>query len=75
MKHVLLTAAAAATIATGATAQEVTLGRFFGACEEAGTDTTTSVAEASSSQSIITCRDPRSWTGSPYNTPADDWGN
>ena len=57
MKHVLLTAAAAATITTGAIAQEVTLGRFFGACEDAGTDTTKSVGEACIIQSIINAAD------------------
>ena len=57
MKHVLLTAAAAATLATGALAQEITLGRFFGACEDAGTDTTTSVGEACIIQSIINAAD------------------
>ncbi|KPP86303.1 MAG: multiple sugar transport system substrate-binding protein [Rhodobacteraceae bacterium HLUCCA08] len=74
MKHVLLTAAAAATIATGATAQEVTLGRFFGACEEAGTDTTTSVGEACIIQSIINAADAE-LDGITINTLPTDWGN
>ena len=46
MKHLIIGAAVAATIATGASAQDVTLGRFFGACEDAGTDTKASVGEA-----------------------------
>jgi len=74
MKHVLLTAAAAATFATGALAQEVTLGRFFGACEDAGTDTTTSVGEACIIQSIINAADAEI-DGVDINTLPTDWGN
>ncbi len=74
MKHVLLTAAAAATLATGAAAQEVTLGRFFGACEDAGTDTTTSVGEACIIQSIINAADAE-LDGITINTLPTDWGN
>ena len=74
MKHVLLTAAAAATITTGAIAQEVTLGRFFGACEDAGTDTTTSVGEACIIQSIINAADAE-LDGITINTLPTDWGN
>jgi multiple sugar transport system substrate-binding protein len=74
MKHVLLTAAAAATLATGALAQEVTLGRFFGACEDAGTDTTTSVGEACIIQSIINAADAEI-EGVTINTLPTDWGN
>ena len=77
MKHVLLTAAAAATLATGAPgamAQEVTLGRFFGACEDAGTDTTTSVGEACIIQSIINAADAE-LDGVTVNTLPTDWGN
>ena len=74
MKHVLLTAAAAATLATGAMAQEVTLGRFFGACEDAGTDTTTSVGEACIIQSIINAADAE-LEGIDINTLPTDWGN
>ena len=74
MKHVLLTAAAAATLATGAFAQEVTLGRFFGACEDAGTDTTTSVGEACIIQSIINAADAE-LDGISINTLPTDWGN
>ena len=74
MKHVLLTAAAAATLATGALAQEVTLGRFFGACEDAGTDTTTSTGEACIIQSIINAADAE-LDGISINTLPTDWGN
>lgn len=74
MKLVLLSAAAAATIATGAMAQEVTLGRFFGACEDAGTDTTTSVGEACIIQSIINAADAE-LEGISINTLPTDWGN
>ncbi len=74
MKHVLLTAAVAATIATGALAQEVTLGRFFGACEDAGTDTTTSTGEACIIQSIINAASAE-LDGITVNTLPTDWGN
>ena len=79
MKHLIINAAAAATIATGATdaaAQdtEVTLGRFFGACEDAGTDTTASVGEACIIQSIINAADAEI-DGVTVNTLPTDWGN
>ena len=74
MKHVLFSAAAAATLATGVFAQEVTLGRFFGACEDAGTDTTTSTGEACIIQSIINAADAE-LDGITINTLPTDWGN
>ncbi|WP_112321383.1 extracellular solute-binding protein [Oceanibium sediminis] len=74
MKHVLLIAAAAATFTTGALAQEVTLGRFFGACEDAGTDTTTSTGEACIIQSIINAADAE-LDGIDIKTLPTDWGN
>ncbi|GGH38533.1 carbohydrate ABC transporter substrate-binding protein, CUT1 family [Cribrihabitans marinus] len=74
MKHVLLSAAAAATITTGAFAQEITLGRFFGACEDAGTDTTVSTGEACIIQSIINAADAE-LDGISINTLPTDWGN
>ena len=74
MKHVLITAAAAATIATGAMAQEVTLGRFFGACEDAGTDTKASVGEPCIIQSIINAASAEI-DGVTVNTLPTDWGN
>jgi len=74
MKHVLLGAAVAAMSVTGANAQEISLGRFFGACEDAGTDTTTSVGEACIIQSIINAADAE-LDGVTVNTLPTDWGN
>lgn len=74
MKHVLIMAAVAATLATGALAQEVTLGRFFGACEDAGTDTTASVGEACIIQSIINAASAEI-DGVTVKTLPTDWGN
>lgn len=74
MKHVLIGTALAATAVTGATAQEVTLGRFFGACEDAGTDTSASVGEACIIQSIINAADAE-LEGITVTTLPTDWGN
>ena len=74
MKYVLLTAAMAAGIATTAPAQDIMLGRFFGACEDAGTDTTTSAGEACIIQSIINAADAE-LDGITINTLPTDWGN
>ncbi|NBD30996.1 MAG: extracellular solute-binding protein [Alphaproteobacteria bacterium] len=74
MKHVLLTAAAAASLASAAPAQEVTLARFFGACEDAGTDTTSSVGEPCIIQSIINAASAEI-DGVTVNTLPTDWGN
>ena len=74
MKHLIIGAAVAATVATGATAQEVTLGRFFGACEDAGTDTKASVGEACIIQSIINAADAE-LDGISITTLPTDWGN
>ncbi|WP_223426421.1 extracellular solute-binding protein [Tateyamaria pelophila] len=74
MKHMLLGAAMAAGVATTAPAQEITLGRFFGACEDAGTDTTTSSGEACIIQSIINAADAE-LDGISINTLPTDWGN
>jgi len=74
MKHVLLTAAAAASFASAAPAQEVTLARFFGACEDAGSDTTTSVGEPCIIQSIINAASAEI-DGVTVNTLPTDWGN
>ena len=74
MKHVLIGTALAATAVTGATAQEVTLGRFFGACEDAGTDTTASTGEACIIQSIINAADAE-LDDITVNTLPTDWGN
>ncbi|MGP1355804.1 extracellular solute-binding protein [Roseicyclus sp.] len=74
MKHVLIGTALAATAASGLSAQEVSLGRFFGACEDAGTDTTTSTGEACIIQSIINAADAE-LDGITVNTLPTDWGN
>lgn len=74
MKYLLIGAAVAMTVATGASAQEVTLGRFFGACEDAGTDTKTSVGEACIIQSIINAASAEI-DGVTVNTLPTDWGN
>ncbi len=74
MKRIILGAAMAATLATGVSAQEVTLGRFFGACEDAGTDTATSVGEACIIQSIINAASAEI-DGVSVNTLPTDWGN
>jgi len=74
MRHLVLGTALAAMAATGATAQEVTLGRFFGACEDAGTDTTTSVGEPCIIQSIINAADAE-LDGITVTTLPTDWGN
>jgi multiple sugar transport system substrate-binding protein len=50
------------------------LGRFFGACEDAGTDTTTSAGEACIIQSIINAADAE-LDGISINTLPTDWGN
>lgn len=74
MKHVLFIAAATAFIATESLAQDITLGRFFGACEDAGTDTTASAGEACIIQSIINAADAE-LDGISINTLPTDWGN
>ncbi len=75
MKHLIIGAAvAAATVVTGASAQEITLGRFFGACEDAGTDTKASVGEACIIQSIINAADAE-LDGVSITTLPTDWGN
>lgn len=76
MRHALLTAVAAASFATGAFAQDVelTLGRFFGACEDAGVDTKASVGEACIIQSIINAASEQI-QGVNITTLPTDWGN
>jgi multiple sugar transport system substrate-binding protein len=74
MKHLIFCAAAAATFVTGATAQEITLARFFGDCEDAGTDTETSVGEACIIQSIINAASAEI-DGVTVKTLPTDWGN
>ncbi|PWJ21403.1 extracellular solute-binding protein [Jannaschia seohaensis] len=74
MKHLMLTAAALTVLAGAAPAQEITLARFFGACEDAGTDTTTSTGEACIIQSIINAADAEI-DGVSIETLPTDWGN
>lgn len=74
MKHVILASAVTAMSVTGVAAQEISLGRFFGACEDAGTDTTTSVGEACIIQSIINAADAE-LEGVTIETLPTDWGN
>jgi multiple sugar transport system substrate-binding protein len=74
MKHVIIGSVLAAMSVTGVAAQEVTLGRFFGACEDAGTDTTTSTGEACIIQSIINAADAE-LDGITVTTLPTDWGN
>jgi multiple sugar transport system substrate-binding protein len=74
MRQLIIGTAAAAVVATGALAQEVTLARFFGDCEGAGTDTTASVGEACIIQSIINAASAEI-EGVTVNTLPTDWGN
>jgi multiple sugar transport system substrate-binding protein len=74
MRHLIIGIAAAATVATGIQAQDVTLARFFGDCEGAGTDTSTSVGEACIIQSIINAASAEI-EGVTVNTLPTDWGN
>jgi multiple sugar transport system substrate-binding protein len=74
MRHFLTGVTLAATLVTGVAAQEITLGRFFGACEDAGTDTKASVGEACIIQSIINAADAEI-DGVTINTLPTDWGN
>jgi len=74
MFRTILGATALAMLATGAAAQEVTVGRFFGDCEDAGTDTKASVGEACIIQSIINAADAQ-LDGITVETLPTDWGN
>jgi len=75
MRSILLGTAVVAALTTPAIAQtEVTLGRFFGACEDAGTDTTTSTGEACIIQSIINAASAEI-DGVTVETLPTDWGN
>ncbi len=74
MKHLLTGALVASAFTTGAQAQDITLGRFFGACEDAGTDTKASVGEACIIQSIINAANAEI-DGVSIETLPTDWGN
>lgn len=73
IKATLLGACIAQTIPV-ANATEISLARFFGACEDAGTDTKTSVGEACIIQSIINAASAEI-DGVTVNTLPTDWGN
>ncbi len=77
MKKLILTAATAALLAAStpaAFATDITLGRFFGACEDAGTDTKASVGEPCIIQSIINAYSAAD-NGVAVETLPTDWGN
>ncbi|TNE93103.1 MAG: extracellular solute-binding protein, partial [Rhodobacteraceae bacterium] len=76
MKHLALGLALAAGLASPAAAEPVTvnLARFFGACENAGTDTKTSVGEACIIQSIINAAS-KEIPDVTVKTLPTDWGN
>jgi multiple sugar transport system substrate-binding protein len=76
MRKTLLTAAAALMLASApaAHATDITLGRFFGACEDAGADTKASVGEACIIQSIINAYSAAD-NGVTVETLPTDWGN
>lgn len=71
----LLVAALALSLGASAMAQtEITLGRFFGACEQAGTDIQSAVGEACIIQTIINAFSAAD-NGVTVNTLPTDWGN
>ena len=75
MKHFLITTAIALVATTASLAEsEITLGRFFGACEDAGVDTKASTGEACIIQSIINAADAEI-DGVTIKTLPTDWGN
>lgn len=76
MKRLALGLALAAGLATNVAAAPITinLARFFGACENAGTDTHTTVGEACIIQSIINAANEKI-PGVKINTLPTDWGN
>jgi len=74
MKRLLFAAAAVAGLATPNVAQEISLARFFGDCENAGTDTKASVGEPCIIQSIINAASAEI-EGVTVNTLPTDWGN
>nr|WP_321456601.1 extracellular solute-binding protein [uncultured Cohaesibacter sp.] len=74
MKKMLLAAALATAFVTPVMAEDISLGRFFGACENAGSDTKTSVGEPCIIQSIINAASEQI-DGVTVNTLPTDWGN
>lgn len=74
MKKSLVTLLLAASLSSVGHAQELNLARFFGACEDAGTDTSASTGEACIIQSIINAADAE-LDNISVNTLPTDWGN
>ncbi|TRD23526.1 extracellular solute-binding protein [Palleronia caenipelagi] len=74
MKKFLMTAAMATCLMSPAMATDISLARFFGACEDAGTDTKASVGEACIIQSIINAASEQI-DGVTVETLPTDWGN
>lgn len=78
MRPVLTTALAGllatASIGGAAAETEITLARFFGACEEAGTDIAAATGEACIIQAIINAFSEAD-NGVTVNTLPTDWGN
>lgn len=74
MKTLLIAMALLVGTAASASAQEITLARFFGACEAAGTDTKNSVGEACIIQSIINAAEAE-LDGVTINTLPIEWGS
>ncbi len=74
MKSTLLAATALVALSVPAHAQEVTLSRFFGACEDAGTDFANAVGEACIIQSMINAYDAED-NGVSIETREVEWGS
>lgn len=78
MKHPVSSALAAAALTAGAAipafGTEVTLGRFFGSCQDAGTDISAAIGEACIIQTIINAFDHEHADVDVATLPTD-WGN
>jgi multiple sugar transport system substrate-binding protein len=77
MRRLILASAAVAMFAASAPAAhatDISLGRFFGACEDAGSDTSASVGEPCIIQSIINAYSEAD-NGVTVETLPTDWGN
>ncbi len=74
MKKLMLSTAFVAALCGQAYATEVTVARFFGDCEDAGTDTKTTVGEACIVQSILNAANAE-LDGIDVNTQAIDWAS
>lgn len=74
LKKLLFGTALAASLASGASAGEVTVARFFGDCENAGTDTSATTGEACIVQSILNAANAE-LDGIDVKTQTIDWGS